>query len=72
MKCRICQQTLDPSQAPDHHLQPSPIQGDICAGCWMFQVEAELFLFRATQHTPMGNWTEGWLKAIIEDPAKYR
>ncbi len=72
-KCRICKNRLrKTTQTNEHVHEPSPVAPhDICVGCWMAGVELEKFLYRATKHTPMGDWTPGWLRAIIAEPKKY-
>lgn len=72
--CRICQNALNraPYVDADHVRNPSPMFADICLGCWIFTVQMELFLVRATGTSPMGNWTEGWARAIVEAPKKFR
>jgi hypothetical protein len=71
VKCKACGQTIIEGEA-DHHLVRSPIFPDVCLGCWIASLELEKFLLRATGHTPLGNWTQGWLREIISDPTRYR
>jgi hypothetical protein len=76
-KCRVCDQTFrDPSHRADDRIvfsrNPSPVDKTICVGCWTTGIELEKFLVRAADRTVMGDWTAGWLREIIRDPARYR
>jgi hypothetical protein len=73
VRCDICGNTLNPVplDSADHCHNPSPVRADMCLGCWMASVQLETFLYRATKHGPMGDWSTGWLKAIIADPGKF-
>jgi hypothetical protein len=55
----------------DHHLAKFPYGGR-CLGCEMASLELEKFLIRGTGRTVMGDWTDGWLRAILQEPTKYR
>ena len=70
MKCQVCQQILLEDVEADHHLVHCPLYADMCLGCWIASVELEKFLLRATGHTPMGDWTAGWLREIVADPTR--
>lgn len=73
MKCRICKNRLVMKRTLGQHVrEQSLLGGDICTGCYVASVDIQTFLIRAKDRTVMGNWSEGWLKAIINDPAKYR
>jgi hypothetical protein len=55
MKCAVCdQEILTPEAAIaeglDHHLQRSPVDPDLCLGCWIAFVDLELFFIRANLH----------------------
>ncbi len=46
-RCVVCdQQTVMPNGST-HHLECSPIQRNLCLGCWMFQIQFEVWLLRA-------------------------
>jgi hypothetical protein len=69
MKCSICKQECRPeSTDAGHHLERVM---DTCLGCFEARVDLELFLVRASGGTPMGAWTDGWLREIIADPARH-
>lgn len=73
MNCDICNQKIAQKvDGSDHHLQPNPLGGPRCAGCWIAASELDLFLLRARDRTVMGDWGAGWLRHIVENPEKYR
>lgn len=46
MTCRICnQQSRQPTEAT-HHLERSPIEVDVCLGCWIGWLEMQKFIQR--------------------------
>lgn len=52
MICRICGQKMrDQRTRVGHHLEPSPIESDLCVGCWKGGVDFELWILRATGHS---------------------
>lgn len=57
----------------DHHLHRAPVDQSLCCGCFQFGVEMELFLIQGTGmgSTPMGDWTAGWMREIIDNPRKH-
>lgn len=72
MKCAVCEQEmLTPEQAVaeglDHHLQRSPVDPDLCLGCWMAFVALELFFFRAGLHRTL--WSQqvhGIMRQVLQ------
>jgi hypothetical protein len=73
MKCRTCGQAMSAyaeGEMRDHHLQAMPFDGR-CLGCFMFAVELDKFLIRSDGPLMMGDWEDGWMKAILENPRKY-
>lgn len=55
MNCAVCEQAmLTPDQAVaeglDHHLQRSPVDPELCLGCFMAWVEVEKFIIRSGVH----------------------
>ena len=71
MKCRTCGQEMHERDGEDldHHLHR--MFDGRCLGCFVFAVELEKFLIRANGRTHIGDWEDGWMKAIIEDAARY-
>jgi hypothetical protein len=51
MKCRVCEQEIRNPSPQSHHLERSPIDSNICLGCWIGWLEMEKFLLRATGRT---------------------
>jgi hypothetical protein len=51
MTCRVCSQELRERTKATHHLERSPVEPDICLGCWIGCIEIEKFLLRATGRT---------------------
>jgi hypothetical protein len=49
--CRVCEQALMEPTEEGFHLERSPIDPDICLGCWVGWIEVEKFLLRATGRT---------------------
>ncbi len=72
MKCRVCEQELRPWSEDQHCAERMPGMGDICVGCFVATVELEKFLLRARDRTVMGAWAEGALRAVLEDPVRFR
>ncbi len=74
MKCRVCEQEMHErgGNDADHHRHVWPLDPHLCAGCGKFMLEMQLFLIRSADRTVMGDWETGWMKAILEQPAKYR
>lgn len=48
MTCRVCEQELREPTPAGHHLERSPIESDLCLGCWFGWLDMEKFLIRAT------------------------
>lgn len=71
VKCRTCGQEIHEQggEMEDHHLHR--MFDSRCLGCFMFAVELDKFLIRSTGLTHMGDWEDGWMKAILEDPRKF-
>lgn len=47
-----------------------------CQGCYIFALYLQKFLLHANRCNQarmvhMGDWEDGWMKAIIEDPRKF-
>ncbi len=57
----------------DHYLHVAPIDRKMCLACFHFAHEMTLFLIRGTGmgSAPMGDWTAGWMREIIENPKKH-
>ena len=51
MTCRVCDQKIRKPTPKSHHLERSPIDPDLCLGCWIGCLEVEKFLLRATGRT---------------------
>lgn len=41
-----------------HCLETSPIEADVCLGCWMETVNLELFLIRGGRHVGIGGYVK--------------
>jgi hypothetical protein len=71
-QCAVCEQTiLTPEQAVaeglDHHLQRSPVDLELCLGCWIAFVEVELFVIRAGVHrTLFGRQTYAVMRQLLQ------
>jgi hypothetical protein len=72
MKCAICAREMRPLTDGDANDEQSPIHRDRCMACFVAGLELEKFLIRVSDRTVMGDWTAGWLREIITDPARYR
>lgn len=74
MKCRVCSQEIHHrgGNDADHHLHVWPVDPTLCSGCGIAGLELDKFLIRASGRTPMGDWTTGYLREIIENPTKHR
>lgn len=66
MNCRICEQKLRKPTPKSHHLERSPIERDICLGCWIGWLEMEKFIFRATGRTYFTLCVQEAMKKLIE------
>ena len=72
MKCRTCDQTMHDGSGPgmaDHH-RLKMFDGR-CLGCFMFAIELDKFLIRSDGPCMMGDFEDGWMKAILAEPGKY-
>jgi hypothetical protein len=72
MKCRTCGQEMHEQggELEDHHLHR--MFDGRCLGCFVFTVELDKFLIRSRPDPMiMGDWEDGWMKAILAEPEKY-
>ncbi len=69
--CRVCEKALR-EPTPERHVAERSIFGDLCLGCFVAIVELEKFLLRAHDRTMMGAWAEGYLRAVLKDPKRFR
>lgn len=58
MNCRICERETRPRTPDFHVLEVSPIDGELCTGCWMAFVQMELFAIRAGCHVGIGGYVK--------------
>ncbi len=65
MTCRVCRQELRERTTAMHHLEHSPIDPDVCLGCWIGCLEIEKFLLRATGRTFWTLKVEDAMKQIL-------
>ncbi len=52
--CRICERETRPRTPEFHVLEVSPIDPELCTGCWIGLVQFELFLMRAGRYVGIG------------------
>jgi hypothetical protein len=73
VKCRTCGQPMHErgGEDADHHLHV--MFDGRCLGCFVFSVELDKFLIRSRPDRmgPMGDWEDGWMKAILENPREH-
>jgi hypothetical protein len=70
MNCRVCEQKLRARRTDDaHHQEKSPIEPDVCLGCWFFALELEKYILRKTDRTL---WTLRGYEVMQELLAKFR
>ena len=65
MTCRICDQKLRPPTKAAHHLERSPIEADVCLGCWIGWLEMEKFILRATGRVFWSLQVQETMKAFL-------
>ena len=66
MNCRVCDQTIRKPTPKSHHLERSPVDPDICLGCWIGWLEMEKFILRATGRTFWTLQIEAAMKQFLE------
>jgi len=53
MKCRVCEQELREPTEDGHHQEKSPVDPEVCLGCFVFDVELQKFILRKTDRSTM-------------------
>ncbi len=58
MTCVICDRETTPRTEAGHCLETSPIEADMCLGCWIETVNLELFLIRGNRSVGIGGYVK--------------
>src|ERR1700736_3625659 len=64
--CNVCDQELREPTPEAHHLERSPIDPELCLGCWIGFLEIEKFLMRATDRMMWGLHIQTVMRKILE------
>jgi hypothetical protein len=65
MKCRVCEQELREPTEDGHHQEKSPIERDVCLGCWVFRLEFEKYILRKKDRSMWTLKADEILKSLL-------
>lgn len=64
--CNVCKQELRDPTPESHHLERSPLDGDLCLGCWIGWIEFEKFLLRAGRPARLSIFARTVMRKLLQ------
>ena len=70
VECAICGNPITIPTADHHTRERSPMDPQLCLGCWLGSVELELWYVRATERNVWSLKVQEWMRQFIEEQNK--